>query len=256
MNIADAGSAKRLIRAALGDDVGNPEWIWAGAALEQDPVRELRESLERDFGGRETRLNDPQRFLARGLARRALKPDKTAVNFRRGTFAHTAAEEGGQRTRATAALLLLAAGVMLIAASGWSLHTAGRSLARADRVFAGVMTELLGPANSHVKGPHALAMAESHLADRSREAGGLYAARSLTECLKGIAETAAMQDLTAERITVDRNTIEVIGTGASEPACEALVPALESLGFTVSVETSPPAEPGGRCSFVLRGGAS
>jgi hypothetical protein len=253
VNPDDAGQVNRVLRNHFPERLPAVEWYWAGPGAE-DPARVagLRARLAADWPGPSTTHEQPNAFLARALAARALLPGPLRCNLRSGPFAHGALDQRLASLSARAAALFLLAGVLL-AGSGFAWSAAlNRREADLDRAFLSLRNDLAGYDAGPAKGEYALRIVRERLAGQKALFGPFaraFEASRLT-VLGEMLRMAAGNDLRFEMLSVDDGKASASGTAGNWRQCEQLARSLRERGFEVRLERKPAPE-GGRIPFQI-----
>ncbi|MBN2302152.1 MAG: hypothetical protein JXN60_06510 [Lentisphaerae bacterium] len=118
----DMSRVSRLLRIALSDDAVSDldriRWLWAGsAARDSETVMRLMAEVSVMWGERSEVVNDPGEFLARAVAIRAMTCGRLRCNLRTGENTHPALSLRMTRQSMRSALVILAAGLILVVGS-------------------------------------------------------------------------------------------------------------------------------------------
>ncbi|MBT3191841.1 MAG: hypothetical protein HN341_04735, partial [Verrucomicrobia bacterium] len=245
----------RFIRAQTrgSDQPLSMEWIWGGRDVDAPgPILEFRNDVEQRWPGRSITVDEPESFLARALATRALLPGPLRGNIRSGALAHAGAKARTDGTRLRSAMVLLVAGVLLcIVPSLWGYAIASRQRALATQ-FSARLNGMMGYAVGQ-KGAHAFLTAERELAARTLQREPIAAAfkpsllADLTEALSGIGEF----DVHIEHFALTDEGLQIRGSAPSGATETLLREAFSMAGYEAKVTLGDNAEDGERFAFVV-----
>lgn len=235
---ATAPSIRRILKTRFPEEVKEVSWFWTGrGATDAMRVNTLMAGLADEWPGPSTTHAEPETFVARALATRALVPGPLRCDLRKGRLAHpgAAARAGGHASRATA--LVFAAALLLLAGSGAGLGLARRAERRSVEAFARRRDALLGY-SLNVKGARAV---EAVRTEVERQQAALTAfdrafAPSLVPVLEGIMTRADNDGLTYDAISVARTRIHIGGTAARWDAWTPLLDFVREQGYRAQVE--------------------
>lgn len=232
----DSASLKRLLVSAY--TVPGPiAWRLCGSKTADSVYRSVLEELAPDWVSGIQVLSEPESFLARAIARRALVGGRDFINLRAGALQHAdlmAREESRIKGLAT---ILAACGILL----GFLSFGAKISLdARMSALDAGYLeraNRLAGGSLGPAKGIHALQIAERIVVKRLKDAEPILAPfrPSPASTLSAIAGEAGRQALLLEVASVDADSITLEGTASSWKSPEPLELFLRSKGMTTSL---------------------
>jgi len=114
MRQADPDAIHRLLKSSFPSQPETTQWIWAGpGAMNPDTVMSLHSALATRWPGGMNIVTEPETFLARALARRALVAGADRCNLRTGRFLHPLLIRQNQRRPYQWAIACFAAGLLL-----------------------------------------------------------------------------------------------------------------------------------------------
>jgi len=233
----DAARIARLVRANRGDGDEPVEWVFAGSGAADRQRREtVRSALLALVPGTVRDIGEPEAFLARALARRALTPGPLRCDLRQEEFVHAAVERRRRRGSRRAALVCVAAALALLAADIAVLRIARARLRAADRRIEAAVDRLAGYEVA-ARGDDALTMVEAAVAERSaalRPFARMFEP-SLAALVADVVETAAQHGLRLAALDLRNDRATVRGSAPDWDACEPLARQLRSAGFTADI---------------------
>ncbi|MCK5849383.1 MAG: hypothetical protein KAH23_00605 [Kiritimatiellae bacterium] len=217
----DEGRIKRLLQTQFGQSDGdagrNPEvvWMWCGPGASNDGrVNELHSRLSIDWSGPLVIHDDPETFLARALAVRALQSGQLRCNLRLGRFMHDAITRRNRKRVMKTAILFLVSGLLLCGAMPAVKTIIERKNTRMKDVF-GMLVEDLAPGQvGNAKGRDALGIIRSELEKERKELEPFRAAfrPSLRRTIASIMEIGKKNGLRYETISLSENRVEISGS--------------------------------------------
>jgi hypothetical protein len=253
----DAAAFSRYLRAHLdpaGADAGakTVHWFWAGpGAARADVVEGLCRELSADWPGSSAVHTDPETFLARAYAVRALEPGPLRCNLRREGLAHAATERRARSRSTRAVLAALLAGLLLCAVNVGVRAAVARRRAAVDGAFQELVDRLAGyPVQE--KGVHAVKTARAAAERRRVEMQPLVDAfePSLVGLMDGLLTRAAGAGVRVEMLSLGPRTASVSGVAPDAQACGVLSVYFEEAGYDVSLVRHDPL-PDKRVPFSL-----
>lgn len=226
----------RLARAAFRGAASSVRWILCGPAAEGGAADDLRTALLARWPGACETVDSPGPFLARALGARMLTAPVVPCDFRAGTLAHPLVRRRAATEAATTAGAVLAAGLLLCAASGLWRAAMGREIALADKRVQNIALQI-APGVRLARGQEVLQVQRRLDAERERAAPLLAAfGRPLAESLSGIAAAAADEGITLQTLSLREGSCSASGSAPSWEACTRLEAKIAALGFSVRVE--------------------
>ena len=244
----DTEHIMRLVRArleTLADATGGAagavpvEWLCAGAkARDPETLAGLRETVFGRWPGNVVVLSEPETFLARALAVRALGIGPLCCNLRGGEMIHPACRRQRIRRRRLAAMILLIGGVCL-SAGAWIAGARLRAeITRVERAFGAEVEQLAGQPLGGAKGNHALQMAATHVdAQKATMEPYLQAfSRSLTQTIVDVMTVGKRSGLRFDTVSVDSEQVMIQGAAPSWQACDELAQMLRETGCPVVLD--------------------
>lgn len=243
---SDAAAVDRYLRAQLKQhnfkislgDSPVVQWFWSGPGMlsPAPEVATLRATVEDHWPGPSVTVEDPEVFLARALAIRALTDGALRANLRRGALAHPGAQARAHGVRTRSASVLLAAGVVLASASlTWEASVRARRDALKVQ-FATRVKALLGYTEK-ARGRNALLIVERELAARTARRQPLLNAfkPSLLEELQHVVADLGEGQLKISHFVLNAKHLELKGAASSRAYGKVLRKMLAAKGYQVDV---------------------
>jgi len=226
----------RLVRAHRGDGNEPVEWVFAGSgAADARRCEAARSALLALAPGTVRVIREPETFLARALAQRALTAGPLRCDLRQGEFVHAAVARRRRRGARRAALACGAAALAVLAADAAVLVAARSRLRAADRRIQAAVDRLAGYEVA-ARGEDALTIVEGMVAER-RAALRPFARMfepSPADLLTRVVRVAARHRLHLTAVDLRDTRATVRGTAPDWDACEPLARALRANGFDVA----------------------
>ena len=234
----DAGQISRLLLSYV--EPGQPvDWVWTGpGAADPAAVSDLSNRLVDGRPGSSHTHDDPESFLARAVATRALLPGPLRCNLRNGELTHPALVRRQRRQAVRTPLLMLTAGILLCGVHiALNVVVRGRESA-IDRDFHALASDLAGYDIGPAKGEHAIGMATDKARERKLAMAPFLRAfqPSLTETVALVMEVGKKHGLRYERFELADGAAAIRGTSVDWRACEALLDALKEAGLAVTLD--------------------
>jgi hypothetical protein len=242
IGLDDPARTARHVRAHVSE--GEPvEWVWCGPDLAPGDADRgggwaaAREAFLSAVPGHCREVEQPDAFLARALAVRAVTPDAYGLNLRAGELAHARSVRAAASRGRRAAACWCAAGVLLCALGLASDALLSRRLAAADRLVGGAVDELAG---YHVtaRGTDALRVVQDRVGDQVAALRPLRRAfePSLLNLVTAIRDAGRRHRLRLSELSVSARELRVVGLADEWNACDAAGRAAEQAGYTVRID--------------------
>lgn len=238
----NAGQIARLLKAQLGTPKGKMEaevcWFWAGPGVVNSDLRSsLQQSLSVDWPGTSVVHDQPETFLARAVATRAITGGPLRCNLRSGVLQHEMITRRAEKEHAWTASLGLAAGILLCAVNiAWGIMVNNREN-RLENTVAEVKDRLAG---YHVAamGENGIKMVREALGPRKELLKPFLRGfePSLAGKVVSLTELAKKNDLRYETFSLSRDNVSVGGTAGGWKKCESLLDALKQMGYAVKMD--------------------
>ena len=226
----------RLIAPYAKETAPEVEWVWTGPlAVDGEAVRTLQSPLSQRWPGPSQTVAEPEAFLARAVAARAISGGPLRWNFRRNRFAHPAQQAREDRAPYVLASSLLAAGLFLCAVNiAWQTVSA-RRLAAVQRENAALAARVVGapvPFQQEVRSARRALDERMRLMEPFAAAGG----PGLQAPLGRLLAIAREEGLAFESMTMGLPSATVRGTAAKWRQCDNAIKRFEQSGWTVKME--------------------
>jgi hypothetical protein len=233
----DSGHIKRLLSAAFKETAAL-EWRLAGSLAGEARTKELLDELGDEWVANVVAHVDPEAFLARSLARRAIIGGAGSVNLRQDDLVHLeSAATAGSRARALAGVLSICGIALIGLALVLNILIAGK-LASLDEEFRSRASALAGGSLGGAKGITALKIAEKTVdgaLDNSEPVLSPFKPSLLAD-VREIAENSHSTGLLIEDLTVTSTTIDLKGMASSWNVPEGLAALFKEKGLTVDLK--------------------
>jgi len=233
----DAGQIRRFLKPH-GAPSGRTRWFWVGAgAQDARKVSDLHALLSREWPGPSAVPADPETFLARALAERALLAGPLRCNLRCGSLTHAATMARAKRRWASAAALFLAAGFILCGCGVAASVAARQREAAVDRAFRSLADSLAGfPVNA--KGSAAIQKVGDKVHKKMENLKPFLNVfdPSLTVTLAALADSAKRNSLRLDRVSLGRDKVQVTGVARSWTGGDDLLAELQRWGYSAALD--------------------
>ncbi len=238
----NAGQIARLLKSQIGTARGTLEaevnWFWTGpGASNSGLVAGIQQLLTADWPGTSAVHDQPETFLARAVATRAVTDGELRCNLRSGVLQHAVLTRRTEKENAWTALLGLAAGILLCAANiAWGIMVGQR-----ESVIGNTVADLKDSlAGFHVAamGENGIKMVREALSPR-RELLKPFLRKSepsLVERIVVLADLAKKNDLRYQTFSLSRDKVSMGGTAGGWKKCEVLLDALKQMGYQVKMD--------------------
>jgi len=254
MKETDADLIHRVLKSYFPETPSSFLWFWAGpGATNNELTRRLQNHAEPYGAGPAKIVREPETFLARALAARAMAAGPYRCNLLSGKFLHPADHaHQKQRPYKTATLCLLAG--LTLCATTLTWHIAARQRTA-------VMQKELRSLAVAIAGSPRLVQDRQELVAAKRAIGTqyrLYApfmapfSPSLADTLKAILTAASQNGLVIESMTMNRQSIIAHGLAPKWNQCEKAAASLSGSGWTARVDKKDTIVGETRVAFVLR----
>jgi hypothetical protein len=253
----------RLARVQLADDAAPVTWCWCGpGARDAAALAVMRAALAEGRAGDHVVHEEPDYFLARALATRALLRGDYRCNLRDGAMLHPLLRRREARRSMTAAAACLAAGLALCAVNlGWRGAARAREAAL-DRDFAALARETAGYPIGAAKGVLALELVRRACEqERQRlEPFERFFAPPLRDTITAVLAAADTCGLRFATASFRAQAITLSGSAPDWTHCRDFLRALEAAGLRGET-TRRDEQPDGSLLFTInlrdaQGGAS
>ena len=228
----DTGQIIRMLHAQLGPyEPGGREveWVWSGpGAADEGTVSDMHRRLSAAWPGGSYVHDDPELFLARALATRGVQAGPLRCNLRRGEFTHERILRRSRRRSVTAAVALLAAGVLLCCVNPAIKLIVDSKEAAVDREFRRLAESLAPGQVRGAKGEHALGIVRAELEKETASLAPFLAAfePSLGDLVVSVVKAGKRTGLRYEMLSLGLEKVEVRGTAEDWNGPAELLPLL------------------------------
>lgn len=238
VRLDDAASVRRLLRSVTGERVRRWRWFWAGEGVSAAQRGHLMAELGTELALDVQEHREPELFLARALAWRAVLPGEWSCNLRAGPLEHPVVKRRRSRSGRVVRVVALVGALILCAVNAVATMMLK---ARADALQREVVTvarAVAGNAVGGARGTHAVDVARRHLDQRrgELEAYERMFTPSLTLATREILETAAQDGLRLSAVTVRAGHASVAGQGPAWDSAQGLAACLERHGYRVKLD--------------------
>lgn len=252
-----AGERRQDEHGSGNSRVDEVTWVYTGPrAGDAALVSGLHEQLSTRWPGPMFVHRDPESFLARAVATRALLAGPFRSNLRSGPLAHPVVTRKARRQALTAAAVSIAAGVLLCAVNLAVQVLLDRREADMDRAFSSLRDGLMGHNRLEAKGQRAIQTVRLKIEKDKEELQPFLNAvgPSLLDSMLSIVQIGKKNQLRYEVFTVSRDNVAMDGTADRWAGCDELVSFLKGLGFSVKLNRKE-ALADGRIPFDIQCGA-
>jgi len=221
------------------------DWYWGGTGFDYYQTgSDLKEHIEKQWPGSITIFDDPETFLARAMATRALLPGPMRTNLRTDTLAHAGADAHTNRTQNRSSAIIMITGILLCCAPIlWEYNIAAQRKAF-EKEFSSRTTKILGyPVNA--KGSTALLIAERELEARTQQSSPLTQPfrPSLLADLQQIVAAINTHGISTEQLKLSTNSFRIKGSAASKTDGDNLIKELKNMGYNTEIITDDDSDP-------------
>jgi hypothetical protein len=255
IRLGDVAHVRRILRLYQSADALRPpvKWMWAGPDAGESA---FPADLTREWTGSSMVLAEPDTFLVRAIATRALTPGPLRCNLRMGALVHPDLAAREKRRAGMAAAVYLAAGLVLCAFNVGVRSWAKVKESRVDQTFSALADELAGY-HVEAKGSDSVRVV-SEKADKKIEAMRPFLdlfEPPLAATLAAVTESAKKHSLHVEAVSMDRRRVTVSGMARNWNGCDDLVATLRREGYPVKLDRKD-AGPDGLVPFSVSSGGS
>ena len=250
-------SALRRVIDALGQNDTDIQWVTSGSAT---AASQLRGVLTRDLQVDENRIHEPadgHLFLARALARRAIRPDEDNVNLRSGPFVHRDVRAIDDRSeKRTLSSLLAAAIILCLANLSWMVGTAWLQN-ETQKQFYSRAEAIAGQPMGSARGEDALRKTRLIVAEKDSLSTHLEHALSpgLADPLSSILEAARETGMKLHDLQLADRALQIRGSSADWDQIEIYNRAVRKAGYNTTFER-PENTVGDRVPFTISTGGT
>ena len=229
-----ADDIERVLWAKLQPAPHAVQWMWAGpGALDGRAVGALHRELSAQWPGALQIHDDPETFLARAVATRALLGGPLHCNLRTGPFLHPDLVRRAAKRAMVTGVLFLTAGVLLCGANlVWGV-AAGRRMSQIHDVVSEASSRISGVAKAKTRGNEVL-LAQRALDSQARTMAPFLRGMDPSFAgilLKELAMQAKAGHIRYDSIALKAGSLSLEGVARDWAACEKLSTRLTELGF-------------------------
>ena len=252
INAATPTAIDRYLRVQLNQIGFDPkkkapkiEWFRGGTGFDYNQKGSgLKKHIEKHWPGSTTIFDDPETFLARAMATRALLPGPMRTNLRTDSLAHAGADAHTNRTQTRSSAIILITGILLCCTPVlWEYNIAALRKAF-EKAFTARTTKMLGyPANA--KGSTALLIAERELEARTQQNSPLTQpfSPSLLKDLQQIVASINTHGINTEQLKLSADSFRIKGSAASKTDVSNLIKELKKFGYNAEITTDDDKDP-------------
>lgn len=254
----DEAQIHRILKSHFDTPPVATRWILAGPAATppERPESPLSVVAQR-WQGSVKLIREPESFLARALAARALTPGKLRCNLRMGAFLHSELARRQTRQPYQRALATLLAGLLLCAVNAtWAWHVA-RQAADSQARFRSLAVEITGSTLGIPKGQEVLT-ARRAIETQNKAMEPFLAASEATipGMLKTILQICKTEGVAVENLILSRKNIVIHGFATQWSQAETVTRLLNGQGWRATLERKEPASGAERIAFIISLGRS
>ncbi len=194
---------------------------------------------------------EPESFLARSVARRALVDDGLPCNMRINSYAHAAMVRRKESRVLRSAMVVALSGLLLIGVSISALWRMQSQLNMLDSRFRAKVGEVAGAKVKGQKGEQAIAIAQRVLAAREYEQRPFMSECHVAQCANEIVASCVSGQTTVESLSLSDDQASLSGVAAGKQSVEELDSILKNHGFLTKSSITPlKAESGSRFTII------
>ena len=252
MRQMDAEQVHRLLKSYFPAVPATTQWLWAGpGSANQAAIESLYATLATRWPGSLKVVREPDTFLARALAARALA-SKTTCNLRAGQFLHPILVQQNARRPYQCAIACLAAGLLLCAVNIVWLAAAHHRLSDAQKQLRALAIGITGSPQGIQSGQEVLA-ARRAMETQTKAMGPFLAATDapLRNLLTTILSVAQQEGITIETMTLSRDNGVIHGLAPKPGQGEKVAQRLDGNGWATTLERKESPRGDERAAFVI-----
>ena len=224
----------RVLKTALPERPTSVQWVCTGPrAADQKQIGDLTTELTRLWPGSVLTHDDPEYFMPRAIATRALLGGPLRCNLRSGHLAHSRLRREVNRQSLLTRAILLAAGLLLCVSNIVWRQTYGYRVRKIDATFQSLAEHLRGqPVQG--KGADALRQVSDSLNERLELMSPFLDSfdPSLTVTLASITSKAGQLDIRCELLALSREKASLTGCATGPNQLRQFSSDLKQLGFS------------------------
>jgi hypothetical protein len=245
-------SIHRFLKSHFPTALTAIQFFWTGPCATRGTIESLYPSLSVRWPGSSKIVRDPETFLARALAGRALIPGPTSCNLRSGRHLHPELARRQERQPALLGKACLAAGLLLCLVNiVWLVATQHR-IAETQASLKTLAIEVTGSPRGLPPGQEVLA-ARRVMEQQTQTMEPFLAAVDgpLRDTMKTILSVATEEGLTLETLTLSRKNGVIHGLAPKFEQGGKLAQRLNGAGWTTSLERKVQPQGEERPAFVI-----
>ena len=254
MRVLDPDAIHRILKSTFPIQPETTQWIWAGpGALAGGEVSAWHAALTTRWPGTMKIVHEPETFLARALAARALTDGANRCNLRTGRFLHPFLAEWNERQPARWAIACLAAGLLLCLVNLVWQFAVGQRLAQAQQHLRALSVTVNGTPGGVIPAGKEVLAARRTMEARTRDMEPFLAAteRPLQGALNAILSSAREEGVSIETMTLSLKNGVVHGIAPKLAQGEKLATRLNGGGWTTTIERKESSPGDERVAFVI-----
>jgi hypothetical protein len=248
----EAEAIHRFLKSHFPDVPAITQFLWTGPGATLGTVESLYASLSSRWPGSSKIVHEPETFLARALAGRALTPCPTSCNLRSGLHLHPELARRQEKQPTLWGRACLASGLLLCLVNVVWLAAAQHRISETQASLKALAVEVSGSPRGIQVGQEVLA-ARRAMDQQTKTMEPFLAAVDgpLRDTLNTILFLATEEGLTIETLTLSRKNGVIHGLAPKFEQGGKLAQRLNGAGWTTSVErkVQPPGEE--REAFVI-----
>ncbi len=212
-------------------------WFWAGSDVyDNNNAKTLKTHISKRWVDKSTTVDDPETFLARALATRALLPGPLRTNLRIDKFIHSGAQTHIHTAKNRTATTILIAGMLLCCASIiWEYSSAMQhNLFR--KQFKSRIVNMLGY-SPPAQGANLLLIAERELetiSEQQKPLSNIFLPSLLTE-LQKIVNITNKHNLKIEQLQLETGKLQINGTSTIKDNIQHLTKSISDMGYNSEI---------------------
>ena len=249
----DPEAVHRALKSAFPVPPEATRWLWTGpGALDEGKVSTQHATLASRWPGSLKEVAEPELFLARALAARALTPGKDRCNLRTGRFLHPMLARWNARQPYRLASACLVAGILLCLVNLTWQAAIGYRLTQAQRSLREQAIKITGSPRG-IQGGQELLSARRAFDIQTREMEPFLVAsdQPVQSALNTILASAREEGVSIETMTIGLNNGVIHGLAAKLAQGEKMASRLNGAGWITTIERKDAAPGEERVAFVI-----
>jgi hypothetical protein len=252
INAAKPTAVDRYLRVQLnnlGLDIKNGRskinWFWAGTGFGPGEIgTKFKSHADQNWPGNSVILDNPETFLARALATRALLPGPMRINLRAGEHIHAGAQEHTRRVHRNSSIVILVAGLLLCAGALFYEYSIASKHRDFESAFSAGIRGITGY-SVKAKGANALLIAERELQVRAQQQKPLLDvfSPSLLNNIQKVMTAISKYDIKPEQLKLTKEYLSIKAAAPTETAALNLSKDLAGMGYKTEITTGDSNDP-------------